>query len=386
MNVTDDLAERKLQVIVLGASTSFPCGIRDYAELLTASMERTGVEASTCWIDRYKVPHGTGQVKRTLRQHRHRTPPSALLWHYSPFGYGWRGLPFLTPTLLARLAHARLPIVVVAHEIAVPWRCGALRGVVTALFQRLVFMMVAHSASLIVVTTVERANWLESRWWLPHRCVSVIPVIPTIPVVGTRSIRSTKGRVGVIGYAREAGSARMIASACGRATYGDGRPITLVLLGAPGSECDIGRQWTAAAKEASCTIEWTGVIEKADLSRCLATVDLVVFPDRMGPTARRTTLAATLAHGLPVIAFDGRETWEALRDNRGVRLVAAETALLSQAIEDLLEDAEEREQLAGRGLSFYRTNMDPDIVARAIVDLLALAANGRGSRCEGAIS
>jgi glycosyltransferase involved in cell wall biosynthesis len=70
--------------------------------------------------------------------------------------------------------------------------------------------------------------------------------------------------------------------------------------------------------------------------------------------SRKTTLAASLASGRPVLAVDGPQRWAELVE-AGAAMIASPTAdALADAIAVLLQDESARERLGARGQSFAR--------------------------------
>ena len=80
-------------------------------------------------------------------------------------------------------------------------------------------------------------------------------------------------------------------------------------LGKSGLHPERGAGWQQGNQspgEGSGDIIWTGPLPHPDVSRLMAACDLFVLPYIDGISSKRTTLAAALLHGLPVLATRGK--------------------------------------------------------------------------------
>jgi glycosyltransferase involved in cell wall biosynthesis len=109
---------------------------------------------------------------------------------------------------------------------------------------------------------------------------------------------------------------------------------------------------------------WTGPLLAADASRHLAAVDVYVHTHQGGASGRSTTLASALAHGLPVIAYDGPETPDYLRQG-GVRLASlGDVDALALEVARLFESPAERSRLAGEARAVYDRKLAWGVIAQ----------------------
>jgi glycosyltransferase involved in cell wall biosynthesis len=114
----------------------------------------------------------------------------------------------------------------------------------------------------------------------------------------------------------------------------------------------------------------TGLLKAHDLSSHLAACDLVFQPFPDGVTTRRTSVMASLAHGLPVLTNQGHLTEEIWSKSGAVALSPVGTDIaLSENISHLLASDAERARLGSVAQSFYREHFD---IARTIASLRAL--------------
>jgi glycosyltransferase involved in cell wall biosynthesis len=219
------------------------------------------------------------------------------------------------------------------------------------LAQRLALVPLISTAQRLIVTTPERVVWLGARPWLRAAHVDFVPVFSNIPVAPPPTDANDQRTAVVPGYAAEGVDEVLVTKAAVTAR------IPLTLLGAPGPDSDGGRRWIAAADKAGCELRFTGVTSPEKLSRTLSSAAIVVNGDRSGPTSRRTMLAAALAHGRPVVAVNGKETWAEIVRAEAVELVEPTVTELAAAMIRLVDDPGRRAVLGGRAAAFYEHRM-----------------------------
>ena len=350
-----------MRILVVGASTQPVCGVRDYEHALHDSLARGGVETTTVWWDRRSAERTHAFASRAEAELA-RTRCDAVVWNYSVFAYGTRGIPFGVAGLAWRLSR-NAPLVVVLHELAYDLGRRGLRGTIQAVTQRLALAAVLRRASAVIVTTEERATYVLTRRWLPRRTVRFVPVPSNVTPVAREAAASPGFDVGVFGFRGERTEAEIVARAVA-ALEG----ARLVLVGAPGPASPQGERWRRAAEEARCELSFTGVLDHDGLSAAIAGLDAVVFPSSGGPSPRRGTLAAALAHGRPVVAIDGPWRWDRLADEGAVLLADPDTLAGQRRV--LAEDEHRRRNQGERGRRFYERTMAPDVVAAQLTGLL----------------
>ena len=344
-----------MRILVAGASTEAVCGTRDAARTLAEPLARAGAEPVTVWWERRGEPFADWAARLAVEA----PVADAVLWHYSPFTYSYRGLPTLVRRTLRALGGR--PLVPFFHELTVAWGDYGLRGAVWAPTQRAALVPIVRAACGCVVTTEERERWLDSRRWLPDRPTLFVPVHANVAEVAAPPRADGPPRVGVFGFRRDTiPPADVVGCLPGGAT--------LVLVGAPGPGSPEADEWRAAAAAAGVPLELTGVLNPSELSAALHSLDVVLVTDPRGPSSRRGTLAAVLAHGRPIVAVNGPETWRALVDEDA--LVAVPAAELGAATAGLVADEPERAALGRRARAFHDEHLAPDLIARSLVSFV----------------
>jgi glycosyltransferase involved in cell wall biosynthesis len=374
---TDAAGTRALRVAAVGISTTLTCGVRDHATLLADALGEQGVRCSLHWLQRSEDPLRASRLQvrawtQALSRELQADEPDAILLHYSVFSYSHRGLPLLVRPTLSALRATGIPLVSALHEYAYPWRRGGARGTVWAVTQRAALLGLMRASAAALVTTEWRAEWLASRAWLPSRRLAVAPIFSNLPPPGaTARPHGPVPVVGLFGYAYEPATVALVLDAL-RALERAGIDAQLLLIGAPGAASPAAREWLDGALARGFAREpgFSGTLPAQELSDRLAACDVLLSAEPSGPTSRKTTLAASLASGRPVLALDGPRTWR--------ELIAADAAIAVQpsanafagALADLLADGQRRESLGARGRAFAAQTMTSAHSAQVLAGLL----------------
>jgi len=376
-------ARRELRVAAVGISTDRTCGVRDHAVLLAEGLAAQGVSCSLHWLWREEQTFASARAQvsawtRRLAGELGEALPDAVLLHYSVFPYSYRGVPVFVGRTLSALRDLRVPIVPLLHEYAYPWGTGGIRGATWAVTQRAALIGVMRASAAAVVTAPFRVDWLDSRAWLPRRPLAVAPVFSNLPPPSLARGSAAQGDViGLFGYAYEGAAIAPVIDALRQLREGDA-PVRLALLGAPGRSSAAGEAWVRAARAGGVEqlLSFSGRLSAQELSDALAACAVLLSADPSGPTSRKTTLAASLASGAPVVAIDGGLTWPELREAGAASVVPGDGDALAAAVLALLEDRRARDALGSRGREFARSAMSVHRSAATIAELLrdALAA------------
>ncbi len=382
-------ASGPLRLLAVGASSTSVCGVRDYAGVMEQRLREQGTAVTTLWWERDE----RWSPRATVREARRwlsevgaivaEQPPDCILWHYSVFVYGWRGIPLAAPVFARELARTGRPVVAVLHEFAFPLGRRGWRGTVHAVTQRIALVPTVQASNGVVVTTKDRLDWIRRRPWLPRKPLAFAPVYSNLPQANAPE--RTDGEqvvIGVFGFRAEDVRPELVTQALARLLT-RGIDARLVLVGAPGAPSREASIWRAAAAAANCAdaVSFTGVLDPLDLAAALSALDIVVLADKAGPTSRRTTLAAALAEGKAVVAFDGPKRWDALVRERAVVTVPQRADELAAELESLARDGERRRAQGARAATFYRRHMTPDVVVDRVLRLVrSVARPPAGSR------
>ncbi|MGI8983046.1 MAG: glycosyltransferase family 4 protein [Acidimicrobiales bacterium] len=380
----------KWSATTIGVAPPEASGVRDYGLLLGRELETRAFAIHQHWLE-----NGGDRLLPALRVSTRLvtlalTLPAkgSVIWHYSPVAYGYRGIPGPGVVVGALLRARKCRVVSVLHELAYTYRPGLdpPRARVKALAQQLALRAVLAGSDEVVVTTDRRAAALAKGTAGRRAGVRVIPVFPTIPTEPlSRVTPEPTGRpltLAVPGYAGDGVRADVLVEAL--SLIGPAEDVRVVLIGAPGAESPGGHRWSALASQHGVehSLEFTGVVDPPEFSRRLAQSTVVVLVNEEGPSSRKTTLAAALAHGRPVVSLDGYNRWDQLIEAGAVWVVPCDPAALASSVARLRDSPVEREALGARGAAFAEAWMSLPRVADAFLELLT-GASGQEDRPTG---
>jgi glycosyltransferase involved in cell wall biosynthesis len=368
---------RALRAAAVGISTAQMCGVRDHATLLADALGEQGVSCSMHWLQRSEESLRASRLRVrawawALSGELRRSEPDAIVLHYSVFSYSHRGLPLFVRPTLAALRATGIPLVSVLHEYAYPWGRSGARGAAWAVTQRAALVGVMRASAAAMVTTSWRADWLASRVWLPSRRIAVAPIFSNLPAPAAGAHPDDPVPVvGLFGYSYERHVVALVLDALRLLEQGGGG-AQLVLIGAPGSDSPVAREWLEGARARGLAREpsFSGMLPAQELSNRLAACDVLLSAEPSGPTSRKTTLAASLASGRPLLALDGPRTWGELIASDAALVVQPSADALAAALAELLADGERRERLGARGRAFAARTMTSAHSAQVLAGLL----------------
>jgi len=375
--VAEHVAEAKpIRIAVVGVSEGRVCGVRDYAAVLTEGILALGDSVSTHWLTRTQASAAATRAEivrwaRELERELRAEAPDAVLLHYSVFPYSYRGVPVFVPRVLRALRASRAPVISLLHEVAYPFRHRGWRAKLWAVSQRALLIDVMRASAAVLVTADFRSAWLSSRPWLPKRAIGLAPVHSALPPPRSRFREDGQGRrLGLFGYAYQGAVVSLVLDGL-RALRESHPEARLTLLGAPGADSGPGEEWLALARERGVAdaVSFSGTLPAQELSDAIAACEVLLFADEGGPASRKSSLAAALASGRPVVAIDGPRRWQELVDAHALSLAAPVPDALARAVRELLEDREAREALGACGQRFAGERMSAARGARAVVQL-----------------
>jgi glycosyltransferase involved in cell wall biosynthesis len=304
--------------------------------------------------------------------------PDVVNFQYVPQMYGRAGIApgaALLPLALRRAGDAQVTCTM--HEIASPFGMPPKR-LAAALAHRMQARLMVSACDRIIVTNPAYARRLRGWTRAPHK-VWEIPVGASIlPASASADDRAAlRASLG-------AGSAALIGEssplAVGkrpddllRLAKSLGPRARLVMLG--GLPADAGQKASficrAEASGVADRIIWTGPLSATDLSRHLSALDVYVHTHGAGASSRSTTLVSALAHGLPIVAYDGAETGASLAGG-GVALVSnGDTVAFASAVATLLDSPGDRARSGALARELHARNFAWDVIARRLEEAVS---------------
>lgn len=360
-----------MKVVTLGISSGETCGVHQFALRLDQGLRAHGCDVNDSWIDAAEVTIATlRKWKQNIRRHVRAEDLDLIVMHYSVFALSYRGIPVYVPLFFRFLRQVRVPVMLFCHEWAFPFGENGARGSLQAVSQRAVLPLVLSAPTGICVHTPERRSALATSRLTGNRPILFTPVTSNVNGNGrwrgpARDSTSCASTICILGYGADSIAVEALTTALSLLQT-SAKPVTLKLLGSPGADSAIGRRWQLALERSKVPYHFTGALDDAQLSEELVTADLYVSADARGPESRRTSLAAALERGVPVVAMDGQYTWEPFRHS-GMVIASPQPERLAAAIRATLSDASGSAQRSVLLMRFYDSHMAIEKIARDVL-------------------
>jgi glycosyltransferase involved in cell wall biosynthesis len=356
-------------------------GIGDYVALLAGRLAEQGDRvvvhtrsppgrAPTPGVEIELLPDDFGaETRRSLDRSWRSLPSDAVVFvQYVPQGFGMKGmnLPF------ARFLGGRPErLWLMLHEISYPFVRGQpLKLDVLAAVTRVMLRWSTARAEHVFVSTpawepiFERyARGRRRCEWLPIPATAVTgagePVVP--------AVRATLAHFGTYGELVREPLERIVVPLLSR------RPeveLSLVGRGSDGFLADLARRHPELASRLRASGPASPERIREELGRAWVTI----FPFVEGVTTRRTSVMSALAAGAVIVTTDAWCT-EAIWRRGAVELYRADRPeSAGETIEQLLDDAPRREELARRARLLYAERFDAERVVSRLLGLYDAAA------------
>jgi glycosyltransferase involved in cell wall biosynthesis len=293
--------------------------------------------------------------------------PKGILLQYYPGAFVTPQLPKLLSTL-SRVRASGVPVVTTVHEYWPPSSGSLKRGVWRWLCRKALAAVIARS-SAVVATTPYAAGQLEEAGLGPAQFTPVIPIGTGIKVSSTDRSASSGGHApltfvmfgqpGIFDRAVVSHVARWVAQQ-------DPRPRLIWIA----RDADEMRAWWRDLG-APDVVEIHGGLPAERVSQLLsgASAGFAVYDD--GASTRRSSLAALMAHGLPIVALDGRFTDDRLRKSGAFLFspLGDGPAFVANA-ERLISDPALRVSMASKMSAFYEKEISWPRIAAKYLEIL----------------
>lgn len=385
-------------LILTGELPEMIGGVADHSASLAAKLSALGHEvevltsndprvvSSRTFGVRTAVSQWKGaQLAQLCLEHR----PEVVMFQHSPYLYQRHGMPLGLLHSLATLRR-RVPLVLVAHELFIPW--GGLRLSPLWLGQRLVAALALRVADVVVVSTERRYGQLR-RAGLSELRLKLVRIGPSLPEPGAAESGDALGapgpfRVGmftsldlhwrrpdlVVEAVRRMGARRPDA------------PVALTLMGRLPQ--NTARYLEAVpARGDGYDVEATGLLPAPEVARRLQACQAAVLLDTSGLggiSGRSTSVASALALERPLVANRGPETDSIFQDGVNVLFSALSVEAVQAALERLRDDGALRRRLASGAADLHRRHFSWDVVAAAFDELCRAVRWSAAPPTEGA--
>ena len=272
-------------------------GVGDFASQLAAAMRAAGTNATA-----HAASEGGGWRRLPAAGGR------AVILNYVPQDFA-RGGAAAVSAWLAGARKSGSSVVVVVHEFLPP-RDTLRRRVAAIVLGRRLRRVLRHATSVVVTHQVAKDELAALRF---APAAVVIPVGSNIPVT-SGTARAGDGTFVMFGQPASFAPALVRAIASRLAPAHDVRWLT---RSAGEAEAFCRRHGVEARH-----LTVLAGRDAAEISSAMASAAAALAPIIDGVSTRRTSVAAALAHGLPVVGTDGPCTTAALRDSGAFLLTA----------------------------------------------------------------
>jgi glycosyltransferase involved in cell wall biosynthesis len=334
------------------ADTSDPLdGIRRYAELCRDALRtREGLDVDIeLWTRDEPARPAAGDV---------------LVLQYNPFSYGRRGF---APWLVRRMRHLRAAtesgrFVLMLHEAYVPPR--SVRWALMGAWQRLQLAALGRLCDAVIVSTEAWRDRAERV--IPRTPIHHVPVGSNLPEKRDLrpSVRAAHGwtdeTVVIATFGADPASRLddLVLAAADQVSRV--RQDTVI--------AQLGKSWIApAAFSPGVNMHSPGVQDSDDAAAELSAVDVFLAPYEDGVSARRTTLAAALQHGIATVGTLGRNTDSYLAQDARLTLVKpSDVEGFADAVARLAADEDTRRERALAARSLFEERFSWGAIAQQL--------------------
>jgi glycosyltransferase involved in cell wall biosynthesis len=247
-------------------------------------------------------------------------------------------------------------LILSGHELYL-YQKGSVKKYLISFLTRLIFYAGIAASERVVVTNTFRAELISGFPGVTNKQIVVIPVGANVLPEFWPSPKAKKEAVFEItsfGIWSSMRPVKLLLEVIRELRFQ--YTLRLTLLGkvcSDGHGLDTLRTFMTTSEMVS-TVEIKGVLTARELSDYLSRSDLFISTLDCGPSGRRGSLAAALAHGLPIVAFEGYERDPFFRNNDNIVLVPkGDVSALTRAIRRLIEDDDMRARLAFRARETY---------------------------------
>lgn len=330
------------------------------------------------WVHRNMRGFGLGDLCRLGREFRRRPGPRRLFVQWVPHGFGWRSMNVVFCLWLWWQACRGEEVDLMVHEPFLSFGEGGLKQDLAACVHRLMAVLLLMAADRV---------WLSTQSWEPkmrpfalRRNIPFrwLPVPSNIPVEADAAFVSrlkqdlSKDKYKVLGHFSSYSSdvAAMLRSIV-PLLLSRGESWVIQLLGR-GSE-RFREELVNAHPSLKDRVLASGHLSSRELSNRLAACDVLLQPYPDGVTTRRTTVMASLEHGVPTVTTVGKlsETSFWARSRALAMVPSEDPGQFVQTVEELLADQTELSRLSSAASSFYADHF----ALSRLVDRIRLVQN-----------
>ncbi|PYS65273.1 MAG: hypothetical protein DMF74_04380 [Acidobacteria bacterium] len=299
--------------------------------------------------------------------------PRRLLVQWVPHGYGYNSMNFqFCLWLWKRAARTRDRIDLMVHEPCLPFGKGSIKQNGVAAVHRLMTIVLLNAARHVWMSIPAWAARLRPYSLGRALPFSWLPVPSSIPIVhdplGVRVVRQryAPGEQQIVGHfgTCDRNISKLLLQSIPTLLHSMADCVALFL--GHGSET-VRDELIHRYPDLADRVHATGSLTAADLSPHISACDVMLQPYIDGVSSRRTSVMASLSHGLPIVTAKGALTESIWTESHAVALVAADDVeALIQTTKSLLANASVRSELGKAARGLYETRFALSHVVEAL--------------------
>ncbi len=351
-------------VMLFGRRDQPTDAVRDYANCLSKALRGYGISCENSEVSWYENGWLSALAKlwKQSRDWRGRR----VVFHYTALMWSRRGFPLAVPLVLEILKVRGCRTVVVFHDVYAVAGSRWIDRFRLSLQERIMRHLSRKAYRAILPVPPHSVPWLQERQKAPAEFIPVgtnvssldelaregfVPVhngMPTVAVFGIPTWPSAQKR-----------EVEAIVRALRKASTHTGE-LQLLVLGRGAKEAESLLRAGLSGTRVSLRVD--GLRSSREIGTALSCCDALLFV-RGGFSSRRGSGVAAIACGLPIVAYQGRESGYPLTE-AGVLFVAQDDADgLGKELARVLLDGELRLALRQRNLKIFRENFSWDRIA-----------------------
>ena len=362
-------------------------GVSDYTRAVAAGLALNGCDVHVWCPDSGKPPLDPGvtvhpvagtwssaDLRRVDALLDAEPAPRRLLVQWVPHAFGQRSLNVRFCAWVRSRGRRGDRVDLMVHEAYHAFGEGSWRQDVAAAVHRVMVTLLLQATTRAWVAIPAWADRLRGYTWGRNVAFCWLPVPSNVPVDRDRpAVAAMRARLPdlsvIVGHfgTFDVGSRRDLLETLPAVLDAD-RSVGVLLIG---RDSDMFRDAFKSAHPAHAPrVAATGAVSLASLSHALQSCDLVAQPYPDGASARRTTLMAALAHGVPAVTTIGRLSERLWAESGAVVTVSAgDLRAFSAAVVALADDAGARRLIGARGLELYAQRFDlPHVIDGLLAD------------------
>ncbi len=358
----DPAGHRHVDVMLLLGRCDSPDGVEDYSRHLAAALRDRGhgVDILRCDWETQGWLRGLATLRATLRASRSRL----VIMQYTHLMWSRHGFPQMAIPVVWFIKRAGAILGIVMHD-PVAYTGARTRDRVRGTVQHLVMRALADLAYAVVVPIpLSSVPWLPS----PERLIRSIPVGSNVGHSRSERRASEVDTFTIVVFGmteRNAGEIHELATVVAQVAAQIGA-VRLVLLGRGSREAQPSVEQLLSNSDVRTSV--VGIVPASEIGSWLAIADVALFL-RGGVSARRGTAVAAIAHGLPLVAFEGAETGWPLTEAGVVLVPPGDTQAMSHALVHLAQDRTWAESLRALSLQAFDEHFAWERIAKQFEEL-----------------